>query len=100
MMVIRSKALRGHGKLTGAGLDHDVLYELMHRSEDIAAPHMDDLSAVVRGSTRDSITGRVKIVDGVTPAPGQKLVLTLEDGRKLPVLSEFDGKIMATGGFF
>jgi hypothetical protein len=23
-----------------------------------------------------------------------------EDGRKLPVLSEFDGKIMATGGFF
>lgn len=48
-MAIRSKALRGHGKLIGAGLDHTVLYELMHRSEDIPAPHMGDLSAVVRG---------------------------------------------------
>jgi hypothetical protein len=100
MMAIRSTALRGHGQLTGAGLDHAVLYELMHRSEDIPAPHMDDPSAVVRGSTKDSITGRVKAAGGLTPSPGQKLVLTLEDGRKLTVLSEFDGKVTATGGFF
>jgi hypothetical protein len=77
-----------------------VFYELMHRSEDIPAPHMDDPSAVVSGSTKDWITGRVKIVDGLAPAPGQKLVLKLEDGRKLTVLTEFDGKVTATGGFF
>jgi hypothetical protein len=98
-MAVRSKALRGQGRLTGAGLDHAVLYELMHRSEDIPAPHMDDPSAVVHGSTNDSITGRVKAVGDLSPAPGQKLVLTLEDGRKLTVLTDFDGKIRATGGF-
>jgi hypothetical protein len=99
-MAIKSKALRGHGRLTSAGLDHAVLYELMHRSEDIPAPHIDDPSAVVHGSTKDSITGRVKAVGGVAPAPGQKLILTLEDGRKLTVLTEFDGKVTASGGFF
>jgi hypothetical protein len=99
-MAIRSKALRGHGRLTSAGLDHAVLYELMHRAEDIPASHMDDPSAVVHGSTKDSITGRVKAVGGLAPAPGQKLVLTLQDGRKLTVLTEFDGKVTATGGFF
>ena len=99
-MATRSKALRGRGQLTGAGLDHVVFYELMYRSEDIPAPHMLDPSAVVRGSTRDSITGRVKIVDGLEPAPSQKLVLTLEDGRKLTVLTDFDGKVRGTGGFF
>ncbi|MDQ1407397.1 MAG: hypothetical protein QOG55_3026, partial [Acidobacteriaceae bacterium] len=41
---------------------------------------------VVHGSTNDSITGRVKAVSGLCPAPGQKLVLTLEDGRRLTVL--------------
>jgi hypothetical protein len=100
MMAIRSKTLRGHGRLTSAGLDRAVLYELMHRSEDIPALHMDDPSAVVHGSTKDSITGRIKAVGGVAPAPGQKLVLTLQDGRKLTVLSEFDGKVTPTGGFF
>ena len=99
-MAIRSKALRGHGRLTSVGLDHAVLYELMHKSEDIPAPHMDDPSAVVHGSTNDSITGRVKAVVGLCPAPGQKLVLTLDDGRKLTVLTDFDGKVTATGGFF
>ena len=72
----------------------------MHRSEDIPAPLMDDPSAVVRGSTKDSITGRAKIVDGLAPVPGQKLILKLEDGRKLTVLTEFDGKVTATGDFF
>jgi hypothetical protein len=69
-MAIKSKALRGHGRLTSAGLDHAVLYELMHRSEDIPAPHIDDPSAVVHGSTKDSIAGRVKAVGGVAPARG------------------------------
>jgi DNA-binding response OmpR family regulator len=45
-------------------------------------------------------TGRVNIVDGLPLSPGQKLVLTLEGGRKLMVLTEFDGKVTATGGFF
>jgi len=92
--------LKGRGQLTGGGLDNPVVYELMHRSEDIPAPHMDDPSAVVHGSTKESINGRVKIVDGLAPSPGQKLVLTLEDGRKLTVLIEFDGKVTATGDFF
>jgi hypothetical protein len=97
-MATRSKTLTGRGQLTGAGFDHAVLYELMLRSEDIPTGHMGDPSAVVRGST--SITGRVKIVDGLEPAPGQKLVLTLEDGRKLTVLTDFDGRVRGTGGFF
>jgi hypothetical protein len=71
-----------------------------YRSKDISALHMDDPSAVVHGSTNDSITGRVKAVSGLCPAPGQKLVLTLEDGRRLTVLTDLDGKIRATGGFF
>ena len=82
----------------GGGLDNPVFYDLMHRSEDIPAPNMGEPSTPVY--TKDSITGRVKIVDGLAPSPGQKLVLTLEDGRKLKVLIEFDGKITATGGFF
>ena len=99
-MAVICTALRGHGRLTSAGLDQAVLYELMHRSEDIPPPHLDDPSAVVHGSTKDSITGRVKAVGGLCPASGQKLVLTLQDGRKLTVLTEFDGKVVATGGFF
>jgi hypothetical protein len=62
-------------------------------------PYMADPSAVVSGSRKDSITGRVKIGNGLAPAPDQKLVLTLEDGRKLMVLTEFDGKATATGAF-
>ena len=96
-MAAGSKSLKGRRQLTGGGLDNPVVYELMHRSEDIPAPHMDDPSAVVSGSTKDSITGRVKIVDGLALAPGQKLVLTLEYGRM--ILTE-DGKVTATGRFF
>ena len=86
-MAIRSKSLKNEGQLTGPGLSCAAFYELMHRSKD------EDVSP------NDSITGRVTVA-GLHPPPGQILVLKLEDGRKLTILTEFDGQVRVTGGFF
>jgi hypothetical protein len=86
-MVLRSKSLKGKGQLTGPGLNCAAFYELTHKSED------DD------GFTNDPMTGRVTVA-GLHPPPGQILILKLEDGRKLKILTEFDGKVTAIGGFY
>jgi hypothetical protein len=86
-MALRSKSLKGQGQLTGLGRNCAGYYELIHRSKD------ED------GSPNDSITGRITVA-GLHPPPGQILVLKLEDGRKLTILTEFDGQVRVTGGFF
>jgi hypothetical protein len=50
-------------------------------------------------SSTIDITGQVTVV-GLHPPPGQIVVLKLEDGRKLTILTEFDGKVTAISGFF
>ena len=85
-MALRTKSFKGQGQLTGPGLNCAALYELMYRSKDD------------HGSPNNSITGRVTVA-GLHPPPGQILVLKLEDGRKLTILTEFDGQVRATGGF-
>lgn len=85
-MPLRSKSLKGQGQLTGPGLDCAAVYELMQRCGDT-------------DSSTNDITGQVTVV-GLHPPPGQILVLKLEDGRKLTILTEFDGKVTAISGFF
>ena len=89
----------GPGHLVGAGFDGQVHYTLTHVSRDIGAPHLDNSSAVV-GSTVDTITGRLEILPGTSLAPGLTMELTLVSGRKLKVITDFDGRVTATGGFY
>jgi hypothetical protein len=86
-MALRSKSLKGQGQLTGPGLECAALYELTHKCKDDS------------GFKSGSITGRVTVA-GLHPPPGHIMVLKLEDGRKLKILTEFDGIVTAIGEFF
>ena len=99
-MAIRTRRLTGPGRLSGEGFDGQIYYSLMHRSEDVPAPHLGDITAAVIGSTNDTITGRVEMPLGFSLPQGQTMVLTLHDGTKLKVVTEGDGRVTATGGFF
>jgi hypothetical protein len=99
-MAIRTRRLTGPGRLLGEGFDGQIHYSLMHRSEDIPAPHLGDITDNVIGSTNDTISGRVEIPPGFSLPQGQTMVLTLHDGTKLKVVAEPGGRVTATGGFF
>ena len=99
-MAIRTRRLTGPGRLLGEGFDGQIHYSLMHRSEDISAPRLDDITETVIGSTNDTITGRVEMPPGFSVPQGQTMVLTLHDGTKLRVVAEADGRVTGTGGFF
>jgi hypothetical protein len=72
----------------------------MHRSEDIPARHLGDITAVVIGSKNDTITGRIELPPGQSLQPGKGMLLTLHDGNKIKVITEADGRVTATGGLF
>jgi hypothetical protein len=99
-MAIRTRRLTGPGRLSGESFDGQIHYSLMHRSEDISAPHLGHTTAAAIGSTKDTITGRVEMPRGFSLAQGQTMVLTLHDGTKLKVVTDGDGIVTATGGFF
>jgi hypothetical protein len=99
-MAIRPRRLTGPGRLAGEGFDGQIHYSLMHRSEDIPAPHLGAVTAAVIGATNDTITGRVEMPSGSSLPQGQTMVLTLHDGSKLKVVTESNGRVTATGGFF
>jgi len=86
-MALRGKSLKGQGQLIGPGLECAALYELTHQYKDEG------------GLKNVPITGRVTVA-GLHPPPGHILVLKLEDGRKLKLLTEFDGIVTAIGDFF
>ena len=86
-MALRGKSLKGQGQLIGSGLDCAAVYELTHKYKDDGA------------LKNGPITGRVTVA-GLHPPPGHIFVLELEDGRKLKILSEFDGIVTAIGDFF
>jgi hypothetical protein len=100
-MTTRTKELRGSGRLQGDNFDAQVNYMLILVSKDIPAGHFGNPSAVVRGATNDSITGRINVTAGPNPELGAIMVLTLSDGRKLKVIiSDSNGGVTATGGLF
>jgi hypothetical protein len=97
-MTNKGETLKGRGRLIGPGFDSDVSYELWIVTEAVGAPHMQDRGAAIEGLK--TITGRVTLA-GSTHAPfGQKLTLILEDGRKLSIFAQADGRFIGTGGFF
>jgi hypothetical protein len=97
-MTGKAETLKGRGRLIGPGFDSDISYELWIVTEAAGAPHMQDRGAAIEGLK--TITGRVTLA-GSTHAPfGQKLTLILEDGRKLSVLAQGDGRVTGTGGGF
>lgn len=86
-MALRGKVLKGQGQLTGPGLHCAAVYELTHKCKDDG------------GLKNGPIIGRVTVA-GLHPPPGHILVLQLEDGRKLKILTEFGGIVTAIGDFF
>jgi hypothetical protein len=102
-MATRVRRLLGNGKLSdsdGRDFNADVRYELTVTSKDIPAPHLGDPTAVVRGSTNDTINGHISILSGLYRQAGEMLTLTLEDGKKLKVIMGFSGEVTGSGGFY
>jgi hypothetical protein len=91
--IVRARRLTGRGYLSGDGCYFQVYYFLICRSQDSRTPRPDD-SAVGR------IAGTVEPPPGVFLPAGRTMVLTLQDGHKLNVMTDAREKITGISGFY
>jgi hypothetical protein len=94
----KTEKLKGRGRLIGPGIDADTSYELSVTTAMVRTGHYGNPTAEIEGLK--TITGRAELSNSKYPPMGEKLTLILDDGRKLLVLMQSDGRLMATGGFF
>ena len=95
--MIQSKVLIGRGKLIGIDFDCSAFYHLTERTGVIRIRTLDEPSGEIPGSI--TISGRVNPIGCPVPEPGITLTLMLEDGRKMKVITGFDGNVTGTGGY-
>jgi hypothetical protein len=90
----------GRGLLVGDGVEAQVSYTLRVTQETIRPGHFGDPGATIPGL--QDIGGQVEFDDPRQEAGllGRKLILHLEDGRRLAVIIAGQGQIKGTGGFF
>lgn len=91
-----TKRLEGLAKLTDdREFNADVRYQLIYTFEESYLPE-----STAPNPRNDLITGRLEMVQGGPIPAMQTMTLTFEDGRKLRVITEFNGKVRGSGTFF
>ena len=97
------ETLEGKGRLTAAeaAKDYAVKYELHVVQEEISAPTRQNIHATEPGSSAIVATLHFGYLgNGPVFSDQQRLVLHLDDGRKIPLYCKGFGLYQATGPFF
>jgi hypothetical protein len=91
-----TKRLEGRAKLSDdREFNADVRYELLYTFEEPPPPGVPPPEFA-----NDLTTGRLETIQG-GPIPSMRMMtLTFEDGMKLRVATEFNGKVLGSGTFY